>query len=132
MPQRRIISEREVAALLATAKEKRLQHFESQVADWGLAWFLKSGERWLLLDRGRASNTMPVWPHRPYAEAFARETARPEYAPVPVKLGELFGEFGSTFGGRALEVFPTPVDQGVVVPASELISGLKQLRASLY
>ena len=126
MKRRPHISDKEIAALLRTPAEKRRIHLVGQVAGWGGMWCLRDGQRWLLLSGG----AFPVWPHEPYAAAFAEGTGRTGFSPFAVSLERWFSDLAVTLGGRVVELFPTASDPGVAVPATGFNADLRDALAA--
>ena len=130
MTRRPFISEKEIAALLRTPADKRRGHLLGQVADWGGVWCLADEGRWFFLERPGVVKTFPLWPHEPYANAYAVGIGRAGLQAVPIPLGRWFKEFGELLGGRPVELFPTASDPGEVMPARRFGDELERALAA--
>jgi hypothetical protein len=121
------VHDREFASVSALPGFDRYTHFVAQVADWGEVWSLRTASGWLLVGTPEGGECVPVWPHRPYAEACARgewEGAEPASIPLDRWLAAWLP--GMVRDGRFAAVFPTPNGQGVVVAAGKLADDLRQ------
>ena len=79
-------------------------HFVGQVTDWEGLFCLKCGDEWLQLENAGANAAFPVWPHEPYATAYAQGTRRISFATVPVTLKEWVSRLSPTLGNRLVDV----------------------------
>jgi len=115
-----IISDKQIAAVLALPGNERYKHFIKRVADSELAWGLFD-EGWALAATDDGARVFPLWP----AEEYAKLCAVGEwggYAPRSFSVEELLEDLLPMLqeDGVLPGIFYTPDDKGVT-PAVELL-----------
>jgi hypothetical protein len=120
---RKKINPKEFDAVTALPAERRYQHFVDQLADWEELWGLRNEKGWALFATEDGAVCFPVWPHEPYAAAFATgEFASLTATAIP--LDEWTQEYLPNMheDGTLVAVFPVTraSETGTVVSAERL------------
>ncbi len=117
------ISDGEFRGVTALTGPERYSHFVRQVADFGEVWSLRTQEGWVSMGTDSGSRSMPVWPHRRFAEVFATgdwSNAKAESIDINAWMERWLP--GMSSDGIQVAVFPVvaPRQQGVVVDPDQL------------
>lgn len=127
------VSDPEFGAVSALPAGERYNHFVKRVADSERVWVLASDSGDLVQqadDQGRSY--LAVWPHPRYAAACATaEWAGTEPAEIGVDEWTIAVLPRLAAEGRMLVVFPTPDDQGFIVPPAGMKEDIES-ELSLY
>jgi hypothetical protein len=127
------MNEEEFRAVTALAPGERYNHFVKRVAEWERVWVLASDTGGLVQnedDEGRGY--LAVWPHPRYAEACATdEWAATEPAEIGIDEWTIEVLPSLAAEGTMLVVFPTPDQQGFVVPPEGMKEDIES-ELSLY
>jgi len=127
------LNEQEFRAVSALPAGERYNHFVKRVADWEWVWVLEAPEGGLA--QAASDEGVPylaVWPHPHYAEACASDDWSGAKA-AAFEVHEWVYEFLPQLAGEGtmLVVFPTPDQQGFVVPPAGMKEDLES-ELSLY
>jgi len=117
------ISDAEFRGVTALTGPERYSHFIRQVADFQNVWSLRTPAGWVSMGDDAGARSIPVWPHRRYAEAFATgDWSDAEAAPIEMADWMECWLPGMASDGVQVTVFPvvTQKIQGVMVPAQQL------------
>ena len=117
----KIVSDKELAAVLALPGPDRYGYFVRSVADWEEIWTLRTSDGFVLLATTEERPLVPVWPHRRFADACAEtEWAGAEATSITLEKWLQAWTPGMTNDNRDVAVFPVPSGQGVVVTPDRL------------
>jgi hypothetical protein len=105
------LNDQEFQKVIALPPDERYWHFVKRVADWGEIWSLRNADGWVLSGDDDGHETIPVWPHRLYAEAFLEgQWADCEAASIDFEEWMTKWLPGIEEDGRHVAVFPVPKD----------------------
>ena len=121
------LSEKEFAAIVQLDGRKRYEHFVSRVADWQKIWSLRSESGWVSISDNIGNAGFPVWPHPDYAAACATDDWEGNL-PTSIDVYEFTESWLPNMEIEKVNVavFPTPKLKGVMVPATQLQSDLRE------
>ena len=110
------MNEAEFAAVNDLPAGDRYDHFVKRVADWQWVWVLEDDQGLVTMGDDEGQQYVAVWPHPRYAEASASD-AWAGLEPKPIELEEWMTWLPELAQrGLMTIVFPTPADDGFVVP----------------
>ena len=123
------ISDAEFRGVTALTGPERYSHFVRQVADFQEIWSLRTADGWVSMGDDAGARSIPVWPHRRYAEVFATgdwSDAEPTSIEMEVWMERWLP--GMAGDGVGVAVFPVVAQKvhGVVVPPEQLQRDLEQ------
>jgi hypothetical protein len=120
------VNDKELDAVLALPAPKRYEYFVKHVADSEELWGLRDSGGFVVAADDGGGQSMPVWPHRRYAEACAQsEWSGSE--PEPISLSEWLEGWSGELeeDGRKVAVFPDQDSGSVVREPGELREDLR-------
>jgi len=126
------LSPQQFAAVSALAGPERYRHFVSRVADWQTVWGLRNEGGWVTVGDDCGNSALPFWPHPEYAAACVTgEWA--DNAPTAVDIHEFVDQWLPNLAtdGVIVAVFPTPALRGVIVPAQQLETHIREELAQI-
>jgi hypothetical protein len=123
------ISDAEFQGVTALTGPERYSHFVRQVADFQEVWSLRTPDGWVSMGDNAGVRSIPVWPHRRYAEVFATGDWLDAKA-VPIEMEAWMERWLPGMAGDGVQVAVFPVaaqkERGVVVPPEQLQRDLEQ------
>jgi hypothetical protein len=123
------ISDAEFRGVTGLTGPERYSHFVRQVADFHKVWSLRTPDGWVNMGDDAGVRSIPVWPHRCYAEVFATgDWSDAEAAPIEMAAWMERWLPGMAGDGVQVAVFPVVAQKGrgVVVPPDLLLRDLEQ------
>lgn len=123
------ISDAEFRGVTALTGPERYSHFVRQVADFQEVWSLRTLDGWVSMGVDAGSRSIPVWPHKRYAEVFATgDWSDAEAASIEMVVWMERWLPGMAGDGVQVAVFPVVAQKqrGVVVSAEQLQHDLEQ------
>jgi len=127
MPKK--ISDKEFEDVTALTGPERYSHFVRQVADFQELWGLRTPDGWVSMGNDAGAKTIPIWPHRRYAEAFI-EGQWSDAQATPIALEAWMDRWlpGVANDGVLVAVFPVAAEKqkGVVVLPERLRGDLER------
>ncbi len=112
------ISDLEFRGVTPLTGPERYSHFVRQVADFLGLWSLRTPDGWVSMRDDAGVRSIPVWPHRRYAEVSATgDWSDAEAAPTEMEAWMERWLPGMTSDGVRVAVFPVDgqKERGVVV-----------------
>jgi Protein of unknown function (DUF2750) len=111
------LNDEEFRAVSALEAGQRYDHLVKRVADWQWIWLLDRDAGPVHLEDDEGTGYVAIWPHSRYAEASANHDW-PDARPRAIEIHEWAGEWLPQLAadGLMLAAFPTPADQGYIVP----------------
>ena len=121
----RVISPKQIEAVLKLDGPKRYDHFIKQVVDCEQVWGLYC-DGWAMGTDDSGKPTFPLWPAKEYAE-FSAEGLWAEYEPAEIPLDELVDELLPKLkeDGVGPSVFRTPEGQSVMPSIEQIVADLR-------
>jgi hypothetical protein len=104
---------------------KRYEYFVKKVADRQELWSLKASDGWVMASDQTNKEVFPIWPHSRFAEACAKDNWH-GCTPQSIALKDWLAKWipGLSRDQRAVAVFPTTANRGVVVSPEKLRADL--------
>jgi uncharacterized protein DUF2750 len=120
------VNGKEFQNVIQLAPERRYEYFIKKVADWQDVWGLWD-EGWAMMADDQGVQSIPVWPHRVYAEACGHEQWL-GYLPKNITLHEWLEKWIPEMisDNQTVEVFPSPSGTAVVVEPKRLRADLEE------
>ena len=120
------LSNEERVAVTGLPAHERYAYFVKRVADWEAVWCLRNAEGWVTFADDMHHICVPFWPHPEFARSNAKDAWR-DTSPEEIALDDFLDKWlpGMTRDARLAAVFPSPLDNAAVVPASQLAGDLR-------
>lgn len=119
-------SENEISSVQKLDANDRYEYLLKKAADEEVIWSLWLNG-WALASDNEGNEVVPIWPHKIYASACAKEEWQ-GYEPRKIDLGAWMERWlpGIKRDGRLVAVFPSPNDKGAIVEADFLAHNLEE------
>jgi len=94
--------------VFSLSSKERYEHFIIKVCDWQEVWFLAApNESFLTIKVDDTNEYVPVWPHKEYALAFAKNTYS-SYLPSSMGIDKFVEEFLPKINDSSLNIGTLP------------------------
>lgn len=122
----RDVSDKEYAAIVRLSPRERYEYFIKRAASSGKVWSLRSSDGWVVSEDDEGRRSLPVWPHRRFADASA-VGAWDGAAAAAIDIDEFIaGSLDQLNRDEMLVlVFPGPDERGEQVGTARLASDLE-------
>ncbi|HXE53176.1 MAG TPA: DUF2750 domain-containing protein [Tepidisphaeraceae bacterium] len=112
-----IVSDKEYESVIRLKDQVRYEYFIKRVADYSELWSLKGKAGWELLGDDAGNESIPLWPHRRYADGYAKARSLADVDPAAISLSDFLSRWipGMAKDNRLAAVFPTPANRSIVV-----------------
>ena len=108
------LRQKERDALLNTPDSARYKYSIGRIADWQEVWSLHGSTGWVLAGSPESGESIPVWPHRDFAQIFAVGEWNAT-TPKGIGLADWLDKWipGLMRDGRSVTVFPVAISTGL-------------------
>jgi len=122
----KVISPKEMAAVIAAPDRKRYDHFIKQVVAWEEAWGLYQDGWALAATNDDGTTVFPLWPAKEYAQICAEKEWK-EYKPRSISLNDFMEVLLPKLKSDGIlpAIFYTPSNKGLTPSVDEVKAALE-------
>jgi hypothetical protein len=128
----RILTQKEIVAVLNLPEKKRYEHFIKQIADSECIWGLYDLD-WVIIKDKDGNKLFPVWPHKEYVELFLKDELL-KASPKSIDIFDFIKDFLIKHGKKetSLLVFPSQNSTGFIANTDTLYKDLEEELSKYY